>query len=118
MGNASDGSRLINPWGVAFDPSGNLHVVNHTSPCIKVFTPDGKYITQYGGGQMASAAGIAIDEEGYSFVTDYNSQVFIFDPQHKLLTSYQGFQYPAGMCFDKEGFLYLADLRNNRVKKY
>ena len=118
MGHASDGSQLTNPWGIAFDPSGNLHVVNHTSPCVKVFTPDGKYVTQYGSGQMASAAGIAIDEEGYSFVTEHNSQVFVFDPQHKLLTSYQGFRYPVGMCFDKEGFLYLADSRNNQVKKY
>ena len=127
-GNALDGSRLTNPWGVAFDPSGNLHVVNYSSPCIKVFTPDGKYryITQYGSGQVAYAAGIAIDEEGYSFVTEYytsnssynNSRVFVFDPQHKLLTSYQGFQYPAGICFNKEGFLYVADSCNNQVKKY
>ena len=117
-GNASDGSNLTNPWGVAFDPSGNLHVVNHTSPCINVFTPDGKYVTQYGSGQMASAAGIAIDEEGYSFVTEYDSQVFVFDPQHQLLTSYQDFGYPVGISFDKEGFLYLADSCNNRVLKY
>ena len=125
-GNASDGSRLTNPWGVAFDPSGNLHVANYSSPCIKVFTPDGKYITQYGSGQVAYAAGIAIDEEGYSFVTEYYtsnsghnySRVFVFDPQHKLLTSYQGFRYPVGICFDKEGFLYLADSYNNQVKKY
>ena len=117
-GSASDGSRLTNPWGVAFDPASNLHVVNYTSPCVKVFTPDGKYITQYGSGQMASAAGITIDEEGYSFVTEHNSGVLVFDPQHQLLTSYQGFQNPAGICFDKEGFLYVADSRNNQVKKY
>ena len=125
-GNASDGSRLTNPWGVALDPSGNLHVANYSSPCVKIFTPDGKYITQYGSGQVAYAAGIAIDEEGYSFVTEYYtsnsgynySRVFVFDPQHKLLTSYQGFRYPVGICFDKEGFLYLADSYNNQVKKY
>ena len=125
-GNASDGSRLTNPWGVAFDPDGNLHVANNTSPCVKVFTPDGKYILQYGSGQVAYAAGIAINEEGYSFVTEYytsnssynHSRVFVFDPQHKLLTSYQGFRYPVGICFDKEGFLYLADSYNNQVKKY
>ena len=117
-GNASDGSRLTNPWSVAFDPSGNLHVANNTSPCVKVFTPDGKYITQYGSGQVATAAGIAIDEEGYSFVTDHSSSVFVFDPQHQLLTSYQGFCYPAGICFDNEGFLYVAASHNNQVKKY
>jgi len=125
-GNASDGSNLTNPWGVAFDPSGNLHVVNYGSPCVKVFTPDGKYVTQYGNGQTSSPAGIAIDEEGYSFVADYYnsnssynySYVFVFSPQHQLLTSYQGFRHPAGICFDKEGFLYLADSVNNQVLKY
>ena len=35
-------------WGVAFDPSGNLHIANYSSPCVEVFTPDGKYVTQYG----------------------------------------------------------------------
>ena len=125
-GNASDSSDLTNPWGVAFDPSGNLHIVNYSSPCVKVFTPDGKYVTQYGNGQMSGAAGIAIDEEGYSFVTDYYnsnpsynySQVFVFDPQHQLLTSYQNFRNPVGICFDKEGFLYLADSTNCRMLKY
>ena len=125
-GSASDGSNLTNPWGVAFDPSGNLHVVNHVSACVKVFTPDGKYVTQYGSGQMTRATGIAIDEEGYSFVSDYYnsnssynySSMFVFDPQHQLLTSYQGFRHPFGICFDKEGFLYLADSGNCRVLKY
>ena len=51
-------------------------------------------------------------------VSGYNSRVFMFNPQHQLLTSYRGFYYPAGICFDKEGFLYLADSHNNQVKKY
>ena len=118
-GNTGDGSNLTNPWGVAFDPSGNLHVANNGSSCIKVFTSDGKYVTQYGSGQVSYAAGIAIDEEGYSFVTtyDYNS-IFVYDPKHKLLTSYQGFYYPVGITFDKEGFIYIADSENYRVMKY
>ena len=125
-GNTGDGSNLANPWGVAFDPSGNLHVANYGSSCIKVFTSDGKYVTQYGSGQVSYAAGIAIDEEGYSFVTEYYtshssynySRVFVFDPKHTFLTPYQGFRYPVGITFDKEGFLYVADSYNYQVKKY
>ena len=125
-GDAGEGSNLTSPWGVAFDPSGNLHVANYSSPCVKVFTADGQYVTQYGSGQVAYAAGIAIDEEGYSFVTEYYtsnpsynySRVFVFDPQHKFLTSYQGFRYAVGITVDKEGFIYIADANNNQVKKY
>ena len=118
-GNAGEGSNLTNPWGVAFDPSGNLHIANYSSSCIKVFTADGQYVTQYGSGQVSYAAGITVDEEGYTFVTSYNSNyIFVFDPQHKLLTSYQGFYYPVGITFDKEGFIYIADSNNNRVQKY
>ena len=118
-GDAGEGSNLTNPWGVAFDPSGNLHIANYSSSCIKVFTANGQYVTQYGSGQVSYAAGIAIDEEGYAFVTSYNTNyIFVFDPQHKLLTSRRGFSHPVGITFDKEGLIYVADSNLCQVKKY
>ena len=56
------------PWSLTFDPYGNLHVANYTSN-VSIFSPDGKYISQYVS-QVTNPAGIAIDE-GYMFIKDY-----------------------------------------------
>ena len=34
-------------------------------PQLKVFTADGKYIRQYGGGQLQGPAGVTVDQDGY-----------------------------------------------------
>lgn len=54
--------------GVAFDPSGNLHVTNYGSS-DSYLTPEGKYIKKYSC-SVSKLAGIALDEEGHSFVAE------------------------------------------------
>ena len=61
---------LSRPWGLAFDQRGNLHVVNTNTNTIKVFTTKGQYVTQYNSG-LTQPSGIAIDDEGNSFITEY-----------------------------------------------
>ena len=39
-GNNANGSNLNGPWGLAFDQSGNLHIVHTNTSMIKVFTPE------------------------------------------------------------------------------
>ena len=43
---------MNSPCGLAFDPSGNLHVANFGSNDIAVFTPEGKYSRLYGKGNL------------------------------------------------------------------
>ncbi len=56
---------LNGPWGIAFDSSGNLHVSNYNIHSVKVFSPEGSVIKEYGSGIIQSPAGIAIDPKGY-----------------------------------------------------
>ena len=65
---------IKHPWGVAFDSDGNLHVACYGSDTIKVFTREGTFLEEYGQGQLTFPAGIAVDEEGYSFVVEYGSE--------------------------------------------
>ena len=58
---------LNGPWGLAFDGSGNLHVADTNTSTIKVFTGDGGYVTSYDS-EVNQPAGIAIDDEGNTFV--------------------------------------------------
>ena len=119
------GNGLSKPWGLAFDPSDNLHVTCFNSGCVKVFTADGKYLEEYGNNALKNPTGIAIDEEGYSIVTDYYnsntsycySHFHVFDPEHKKVHSVQNFKRAYGVALDKDGCIYIAD-HDNRVMKY
>ena len=69
-GSTADGSNINSPWGLAFDQCGNLHVAESSTSTIKLFIPQGQYITQYNS-DVNQPAGIAIDDEGNIFITDY-----------------------------------------------
>ena len=119
-GSTVDKSNLCSPWDVAFDPSGYLHITNYGSSDITVFTPEGKYETKYSCG-VSNLAGIAIDEEGYSFVTENSSsksRLFIFNYLHEQVHSIQAFQQAKGVAIDKDGFIYVASYDHKAVYKY
>ena len=107
--------------GIAHDSSWNLHVACCGSNTIKVFTREGKFLEEYGQGQLTRPAGVAVDEEGYSFVVEYNStnsRLQIFDPSHKLVKSLSGFNYAQDVNLSKEGFIFVCDYNNCRILKY
>ena len=105
-----------NPWGLAFDPQGRLHVAANSSNCIQVFSPDGTGITSYGTGTVTTPAGIAINAEGYIAVSGATAYLWIYSPDHTLVTTSQ-FSYGRGAC-DAEGRFWVADYGNNRIVQY
>ena len=114
-----------NPWGLAFDASGNLHVVGDSTHVVHVFTPDGKYIQKYAS-PFNYPAGIAIDVEGYVFLgeyytssTSYNySRFAILDPSYNTIQTVQNFTYVPGLCLDNEGYAYICNYYRSQVCKY
>ena len=105
-----------NPWGMAFDLAGNLHVVDQANHTVSIFTPEGKYISQY---NSQAPMGIAIDEEGYKFVGEsYNSRLSILGPENNLVHTIQGFNQVYGVAMDKDGYVYVCSYSTNQVLKY
>ena len=86
-GNAANGSNLNGPWGLAFDQCGNLHVADTNTSTIKVFTAEGKYVTQYNSG-VNQPAGIAIDEEGNILIVDSGYSGYAYGPGRGGARSY------------------------------
>lgn len=120
-GSSSDKSLVDNPWGLAFDHLGRLHVVCYGANCVKVFSAGGRYLMQYGHSKMMGPAGIAIDAEGYSFVSEYSGhqyRVFVFNSEHAVIHTIENFANPSGLALDGEARLYVADHSNSRVLKY
>ena len=119
-GNVSGPHNFENPYGLALDSQGNIHVAARGSSTIKVFSPEGTYVRSYG--SVHHPSGIVVDEEGYSLVIEETDNCLsIFDPQmqgnkihmvHKLSN-------PQGVILDqKSGSLYIANIRAKTVFKY
>ena len=109
-----------NPYGVALDPQGNIHVaaMANGSNTIKVFTPEGTHVRSYG--DVNGPSGIVIDEEGYSFVTEYVGDCLsIFDSQGHKVHTVDNLNGPRGVMLDpKSGSVYVANTCANTVLKY
>ena len=105
------------PAGIAFDLSSNLHVTEHNS--VKVFTPSGQFIRQYGESPIRST-GIAIDSSGYSLVTNYwENTLSVYDPRGTLIHSIGGLHSPVSIAISPtDGGVWVTDYPNHRLVKY
>jgi DNA-binding beta-propeller fold protein YncE len=80
------------PTSLAFDPEGNLLVVDQINSRVQMFSRDGEYLDGFGGlgvgfGNFVRPKDVAVDEEGFIYVTDnaFNN-VQLFDTDFTLLT--------------------------------
>ena len=109
------------PWGMAFGLAGNLHVVNHNNHTVSIFTPEGKYTSQYNS-QVQNPIGIAIDEEGCKVIGEYydniSSRLSILGSENNLVHTIQAFKLVNGVAMDKDGYVYICSYNTNRVLRY
>ena len=105
------------PYDVAVDNTGNIHVTLHSSNCVAVFSSDGKQLTTCGSGNIQSPTGIAVDEEGYRYVSS-NNQIHIFNPVGTRVSNYSCPSSPQCMTLDNHGNVYLASYSGHCVTKY
>ena len=113
-----------NPNDVAVDNEGKIHVAIHNQHHVQVFSPDGKtHLNPYSNpaGSFQYPQGIAIDDEGYIFITaQYSSTYYLhvlnYDRKQVYLLS--GLNNAWGITLDKDGHIYVTDPGNNRIMKY
>ena len=106
-----------------------MYVTDHDNHRIQKFTPEGKFLGQFGVKQiLGTPGGIAIDTAGtglvyvsskeYNCVSVFTSEgafVCRFGRNGKNIDEFNG---PRELAFDKEGFLYICDQVNNRLVIY
>ena len=104
---------------VAVDNDGNIHVPLQTKHIVQVFSSDGTKLYSYSNrqGNFNSPRGIAIDDNGYQYITT-RQYLHILDHTGNQVNVIGGFSNPYEVALDTEGYIYVVDYGNSRVIKY
>ena len=109
-GNSSGNPFLRFPRCFALDPQGNIHVGGHCSNGIEVFTKEGVYVRMYG--DPKGPKGIAIDDEGYSLVSDDDYHISVYDSQGRKIKTVENLLCGGGIALDprdgRDGNVYVT----------
>jgi serine/threonine-protein kinase len=136
-------ARFDNPAGIAVDPSGYVFVADCGNDLIRKISPDGKVQNIAGIGKKGSKdssslnasfylpGGIALDSIGNIYVADtYNNMIRKISSTGFVTTiagrtwagnsngkgSNASFSHPAGIAVGSGGYIYVADVGNNRIR--
>ena len=132
---------LGKPCGIAIGPGNVLHVADSGVGRVFRFREDGSFLDKFGAGeggwfkkvgQLRNSTGIAVDTEGYCWVTDVGVQhgelgnaLSKFDPDGRFVlkvgrkgTGEGEFDRPRSVKIDPDGCLWVTDAYNHRVQKF
>jgi sugar lactone lactonase YvrE len=140
-GNGTQGSgngEFSYPTGIAADHAGHIFVADTENHRIQELTTSGAFVTAWGVGTpttdplyFCAARGIEVDGHGNVYVTDSDastSWVDKFAPSgstFERLTRFGGtgtqdsqFDHPWGVAIAPNGYVYIADVHNSKLKKF
>jgi sugar lactone lactonase YvrE len=105
---------------VAVDGLGNIYALGTFNSAVFKFTPQGKFVTQFGGagdqpGQFRAADSIAVDGKGRVFVGDVKG-IQVFDSNGRYLQAFKVEGVPSGIVFNDNNELFVV--ARTKVIKY
>lgn len=131
--------RFNYPTASTVDTAGNILVCDSMNARIVRFTPDGKYLSEFGRrgdgiGDFNIIKGVAVDSEGHIYVTDGKAhRISIYDEKGEILLSFGGpyslggagyevrpggFLLPNGIYIDQNDRIYIVDQMNGRFQMF
>ena len=137
-------SQFNKPWGIAIDASGNVYISDSYNHRIRKISPSGIVSTFAGSGvagfsngtgntaQFNFPSGLFCDGSGNIYVADTQNNRIRKITTSGVVTTIAGsgtagfsdgtgntaqFNLPYGICCDGSGNIYVADTKNNRIRK-
>ncbi len=134
---AADSARFRAPSGVAAGPNGELYVCDTGNGTIRKISRDGSVQTLVGHGVkgspwMSTPIGIVVDAAGVVYFSDAGTHRIYSLDQHGSAQVIAGdaagfvdaedpsqatFDMPRGLALDPSGALYVADFRNDAIRR-
>ena len=116
------GNGLANPWGIAFDASGDLWVANLGDDSIKKFSTTGTLLSPtISEAAFSFPTGVALDNAGNLWVANANTNTIAkFSSTSGVLlgTLAVGLNGPRGLTFDTSGNLWVSNYSNNTIVEF
>jgi sugar lactone lactonase YvrE len=128
---------VISPRGLAFDSKGNLLIADVGCQCIRRIDPNGILTTFYSLPRVQPVSyleGLAVDAADNVYATAYSGNFILkITPDGNAtiiagtgIAGYSGdggpanvaqLNFPSGIAVSADGTLYIADTRNNRIRR-
>lgn len=130
-------AQFKSPAGVAIGPTGELYVCDTGNGLLRKISSDGQVSTLLGlpgGTRLSSPTGVVVDAEGNVLVSDTGNQRILVLRRDGTADLYAGitrshgatdaadpsqasFNMPRGLAIDENGALYVADFRNDAIRR-
>lgn len=116
----------IRPLGLTTTIHGNIAVTDCKNKRVKVYTPSGQLMSEWGKGQFGWPYGIAVNSKGLYIVTDaFNDTISIHTPDGKRLKQFGSsgagsnqFRNPYHVAVDHRDNIIVSDCGNNCFKVF
>ncbi|MEZ4520625.1 MAG: hypothetical protein R3A46_03120 [Thermomicrobiales bacterium] len=104
------------PSGIALDEDDNIYVADTVTKRVQKFAPNFSFLAAWSGTGAElfdSPVGVAVHGERV-YVTDSGNagKVRVFDRAGEFIADWDGFESPAGIATDQDGFVYVGDTVN------
>jgi len=108
---------------IAVDGSGNIYALDDHQYSIFKFSPDGRYITRFGGkgkeqGQIYSPQNIAVDGQGRIYVSDTGHGIDVFDSNGRFINVFGNYEVIFGLAVNDHNEIYAVERNRHKVVKF
>ena len=130
FGTRGDGpGQLKDPRDIDFDTQGNIYVVDWRKCQVLVFSEDGQYLRHFGRegqgkGELNGTNGLCVSGDCVYVAEWSNNRVSVFNTSGQFVHSFGKYgigsemNCPCGIATDNDGFVFVCDNHNNRIRVF